>query len=142
MRFWIQDFQCGRMTTRLKRNKIQGFMDRRWSNDRFSRWAIRMGHGHEPSAPSVASPVTEHNNNKTTVPQSVITVSISKSIVSVKRNLKLMIQSEYRRLLLLKVHLQMCVWLWIYFKNKDWGLLCNDVLRVMHSILSLKRLEK
>jgi len=29
-----------------------------------------MGHGHEPSAPSVASPVTEHNN-KTTVPQSV-----------------------------------------------------------------------
>lgn len=36
-----------------------------------------MGHGQEPSAPSVASPVTEHNNNKNN--SSTICRSLSQS---------------------------------------------------------------
>ncbi len=36
-----------------------------------------MGHGQEPSAPSVASPVTEHNNNKNS---STISSTICRSL--------------------------------------------------------------
>ncbi len=73
---WSQTFGLHHMKTWLQRTKIQGksskdFTGRRWSNERFSDWEIRMRHGQEHLLLPLLHPSLNTTTTKTTVPQSV-----------------------------------------------------------------------